>query len=474
MVLCLFREMAKRVPAYKIILQEHGVNPASIKNIQDFTEKVPVLDKDNYLRRFSRKELSWDGTYPTGQWNISTTSGSTGVPFYFPRQAAQDEQYARTAELYLRDNFKIHQRKTLYVVAFPMGAWIGGVFTYEALQRVARNGKYNLSVITPGINTLEIINAIKELADDFDQVIIGAYAPFLKDIIDSGTKAGIKWRKMQIGFVFSAEAFSEVFRDYIIKSVGAKNTYTTTLNHYGTVDQGTMAHETPLSILLRRTIFQKKVKDTLLPVDDREPTICQYNPEEFYFEEVNKTVLCSSYAGLPLVRYNLKDYGGTFTFIEAKNALETKKIDLKKIAKDKDVTNYTEQPFVYVYERDDLSIGYYAFRLYPDTIRRRIFSANLHATVLTGKFTMETIYDKKGTQRLNVHVEMREGAVRDRFLKNHLTKLFHTALLEDSSEYAETYKMLGTVVRPAVILHNFGAEQYFKPGAKQKWVKKDQ
>src|SRR6202034_2208750 len=113
---------------------------------------------DNYLRKYRREELCWDGQFSEGQWVISTTSGSTGEPFYFPRTNFQDEYYALTAELYLRENFQIHHHKTLYINAFAMGAWIGGLFTYEAIHRVAQRG-YALSVINPGIYKAEVINS---------------------------------------------------------------------------------------------------------------------------------------------------------------------------------------------------------------------------------------------------------------------------------------------------------------------------
>lgn len=470
--IALFHEMSSRVPAYKKFLAERNFLPSSVKNMKDF-KTIPVIDKDNYLRKYSREELSWDGAFPAGGWSISTTSGSTGVPYYFPRQNSQDQAYADMAEKYLRRNFKIQERKTLYIVAFPMGAWIGGVFTYEALSRIAQKGSYDLSIITPGINTQEIINCIKELSNDYEQIIIGAYAPFLKDILDTGARQGIRWRKIKLGFVFSAEAFSETFRDYILQTVGAKNKYTATLNHYGTVDMGTMAHETPLSILVRRKMYEKDFQYDVLPKDNRQPTLCQYDPREYFFEqEDGYNLYCSSNAGFPLVRYDLKDFGGIVSYESISDIFDAKKHSLTQLCERSSI-DYETQPFVYVYERNDMSVGYYAFRVYPDAIRRAIFAANLHATALTGKFSVESSYTEKGNQKLTVHVEMQEGVKRDQFTKRYLAKLFHEALLSDSSEYSETFKMLGSIVKPHVAMHEYGTERYFKVGTKQKWTVKD-
>ena len=197
----LFHQMAERVPAYRDFLRSNKLNPSGIKSIDEF-DKIPLIDKDNYLRKYPKEMLVWDGDLKGKRWVISSTSGSTGEPYYFPRQDSQDWQYAVTAEMYLRHNFEIDKKSTLYIIAFPMGAWIGGVFTLKIL---ADRGDYNLSVITPGIHKLEVINAVKQLGDKFDQIIIGSYAPFLKDILDDGERMGVKWKKYDLGFIFSSQ-----------------------------------------------------------------------------------------------------------------------------------------------------------------------------------------------------------------------------------------------------------------------------
>lgn len=175
MALTLFKEMSQRIPAYKDFLKKNGFDSKKVRTIEDF-KQVPLIDKDNYLRQYPREMLCWDGEFSNRQWVISTTSGSTGEPFYFPRTDLQDEYYTLTAELYLRENFQIQNRTTLYIDAFAMGAWIGGVFTYEAIKRVAEKG-YKLSIITPGVNKVEVVNAVRKLGDHFDQVLIGCYPP---------------------------------------------------------------------------------------------------------------------------------------------------------------------------------------------------------------------------------------------------------------------------------------------------------
>lgn len=467
--LSLFHEMAARVPAYKDFLASQGFDPRTVKATSDF-HTIPSIDKDNYLRRYPHEMLCWDGAFARGQWVISSTSGTTGEPFYFPREASQDAQYALMAELYLRDNFQIHKKSTLYIVAFPMGAWIGGLFTYEALRRVASSGAYDLSIITPGIHKKEVINAVRKLGDKYDQVIIGAYAPFLRDIIDDGKAEGLDWTAYNLGFVFSAEAFSETFREYIIREIQPSQPLRSTLNHYGTVDLGTMAHETPESILVRRTLVERDMLSCLLPESRRQPTLAQYNPELFFFEQVGRNVYCSAYSGIPLVRYDLKDYGGVISRRHVHDTLRNQGVDIDALAAQHDITDtQVHLPYVYVYERDDLSVSYYGFLLYPDMIRSGL-EQELLSQVVTGKFSMEVQYDAGGRQVLQVHVELKQARLPSKETEKDVQKILHETLCHHSSEYRETYRVVGDALQPIVDLREYGDPEYFKTGTKQRWT----
>lgn len=467
----LFHAMSHRVPAYKDFLKSQGFSPSVVRSYDDF-QSIPAIDKDNYLRKYPKEMLCWDGEFAHGQWVISTTSGSSGQPYYFPREHSQDWQYAISAELYLRNNFNIQKKSTLYIVAFPMGAWIGGLFTYEALKIVAENGGYDLSIITPGIHKQEVISAIKQLGKSFDQVIIGAYAPFLKDILDDGVREGIKWEEYNLGFVFSAEAFSETFRDYVFKATGINDPYRSTLNHYGTVDLGTMAHETPESILIRRHLVSTDGLDMIFPEKLRQGTFAQFNPELFNFESVENNLFCTAYSGIPLVRYDLKDYGGVITRNDVHSRLAEHGFDadaeIKKAGLEDTVWNL---PFVYVYERNDFSVSYYAFQVYPDMIRRALQQPDFDS-LLTGKFSMLVDYNQDGRQQLHLHVELKHGHEPSEETAAQVQEMTHRQLLHDSSEYRETHVMVGEASKPVIHLWPYEDATYFRPGTKQKWVMK--
>ena len=470
----LFKAAASRIPAYKDFLNRHQITVEKVKTIADF-KKIPTIDKDNYLRKYHLSQLCWDGKFNSNSWTLFTTSGSTGEPFYFPYKKTQYQQYALLAEMYLRDNFDIHKLSTLYVNAFPMGAWIGGVFTDNAIKMLADRGNYKLTIISPGIDKQGVINAIQKFGNEFDQVIIGSYGPFLKDILDDGVNQQVNWKQFNIKFIFSAEGFTESFRNYMYEIVGSKNVYKDSLNHYGTVDLGTMSHETPLSILIRRLAVQnQELYEKIFDQTTQLPTLTQYLPELFYFEAESGNLLCTANSGLPLVRYDLKDHGQVISFTDMQRFLEESDINISKEAIRTNIESTIWQlPFVHVFERSDFSVSFYAFFIYPQTIRKALLEKNL-ASFVSSKFSMSVQFNEQQNQYLEIQVELKKGVSESDKLENLVKQNIISQLKKDSSEYRETYKEKGPLVEPKIIFWRHEHPTYFKPGIKQAWVNKVQ
>ena len=471
MALNLFHEAAERVPAYKDFLAKNKIDHKKIRTIKDFAT-VPPVDKDNYLRKYSRKDLCWDGKFAEKQWVISTTSGSTGEPFYFPRTDLQDEYYALTAELYLRENFDIQNKTTLYIDAFAMGAWIGGLFTYEAIKRVADKG-YALSIITPGIHKKEIINIVSKVGHEFEQVIIGCYPPMMKDILDLGIEEGLEWSSYNLGLIFSAEGFGENFRDHVHEIGGVADIFRGSLNHFGTVDQGTLSHETPTAILIRRQAQTKsKLFRDLFGAGRKTPTLTQYIPELFYFESVQNRIICTSNSGFPLVRYDLKDSGGVLSNKKIESSFNRQNIKLSSLLdKYKINTNRWNLPYVYVTERDDFSVKLAGGMIYAEEIKKALSDKNIFNRI-TGRFTMEVVLSKKIQPKLVVHIELRKSPIEDKTLAKNIQNSIVKTLLDENSEFVSNYKYYGRKLYPRVVLWSYEHHLHFSGQGKQKWVKK--
>ena len=273
--------------------------------------------------------------------------------------------------------------------------------------------------------------------------------------------------------IFSAEGFSESFRDFVISTCGLSNPYTSTLNHYGTVDLGTMSYETPLSILIRRLgTTNPLIYDRIFGRMVTLPTLTQYIPERFYFESVAGSIYCSSRSGIPLVRYDLKDHGGVIPYTTMMKDLSEVGIDMDVSIRDADIRDTVwSLPFVHVYERGDFSVSFFAFQLYPETIRKALRNAEFGRTI-TGKFTMMVTFDANANQQLEIHIERKPGTHISASMKTKLVLRIIETLMHDSSEYRVTRSIYPKQTVPRLTFWPYGHPTYFSGKGKQQWVKK--
>lgn len=466
----LFNKVYREVPAYKKYLRKRKFGADSISSTQEIS-MVPLTSKMDYLKAYPLSELTSKSFYPKGNWVFSATSGSTGEPYYFPRTVKQDLYYALTAEMYLRNNFEIEKKRTLYINGFALGIWIGGIFTYQAVKHILEKNKFDLSLISSGANKEEMFKTLKKLYKDFDQVIIGGYPPFVKDFVDYSIGQGFDWSKIEKGFVFSAEGFSEDFRDYIAKNANIKNIYKDTLNHYGTVEIGTQSYETPICVLIRRLALKnKKFYKLMFGYGNRLPTLTQYIPEQFFFEEVNGNLICTSESGLPLIRYDLKDFGGVKKFNEVIKLAKDCEIDLKEeIKKAKIEKTVWELPFVYVFERADSSVSMSGANIYPENIKPILLNAQFRK-YCTGRFAMEVVRNKKQEQTLILNIEVMPVDFAKKPFTSSLKKAIFERLISVNTEYNYIYTHLGRKTLPKIFLREYGDKKYFNRKGKQRWV----
>src|SRR3989344_108115 len=163
--LILFKDAAKRVPAYKDFLKKHKINSDKINTWQDF-QLVPPIDKKNYLKQYPLEKLCWDGSLKK-PLVFTSTSGSTGEPFFFPRGERLDWEYSVLAELFLQNSSYKTGGPVLVIIGFGMGVWIGGLITYKAFEIASRRADLPVSIITPGINKQEIFKTLKNITPHY-------------------------------------------------------------------------------------------------------------------------------------------------------------------------------------------------------------------------------------------------------------------------------------------------------------------
>lgn len=471
-VLTLTNFVIRNVPAYRKFLKENKAQVVPVKNINSF-KNLPWTNKENYLRKYNYLELFPKG-YSDLITTVSSTSGSTGEPFYFPRGEEQDRQYEYVAEIFLKNQFDIDKKRTLAINGFGLGIWIGGIFTYKIFNKIAQKG-YKLAVAPTGRDIVVFLKTFKNMADLFDQVILMGYPPFIKDVVDEASQSHINFKKHEIKIVTATEAFSEEFREYLARKTGIKNPQKDILNIYGSVELGTMSHETPLSNLIRRiAVSDKKIFKGLFPRAKVTPTLVQYYPHIVFFEEVDGEVIASGYgSSIPLIRYRFFDLGGVLSFTQMISKLNDLGVDIFKKAKEVKIeATILELPFVFVHERSDFVVNVRGANVYPGNLRKALEDRGLEKFV-TGKFQMIKKEDKDLNEYLEINVELKKGVKVSGNLKNKVFERIVKTLRQDNTEFNNMFASEGERVGPKIVLRTYADPEYFPTDSiKQRWVRK--
>ena len=470
-ILSLFRFTIQTVPAYQKLLQAHNIQHQGIKTLKDFS-RLPLIDKNSYLRANDYLDLLPHRSVRS-LTTFCATSGSTGEPFYFPREEQHDSQYEYVAEIFLKNQFGINKRNTLGIIGFGLGIWIGGIFTYKNFNKISAKG-YPLSLAPVGPNIELYLKVVAKFGHMFEQLLLMGYPPFIKDIIDEGKYHKIKWQDYNLKILCAAEGFSEKFRDYIARKAHLENALVDTLNIYGTVELGTMAHETALTNLIRRisgrrpTIFR-----ALFPGATQMPTLAQYHPYLVHFETVEGELIGTGYgSAIPLMRYRFSDKGGVIAFDEMVEKLKNVGIDIFAEAQQTGISHtILHLPFVYVYGRSDDAITLRGADIYPEHVKLSLQQENIE-DIVTGKFTMEKTEDKSLNVGWAINVELQKSIQPGKRIESQIRETIIQTLRTINSEFDDQYKSKPEQATPHIILWPYHHPEYFTPGPKQKWVKK--
>jgi phenylacetate-CoA ligase len=137
-VLELFQRVAVTVPAYRKFLAERGIDPATVRTMDDF-RRLPLMDKESYHSRYPLPDRCRNGKLDNNDL-VSVSSGSTGTPTMWPRSFRDELVSARRFEQVLGAGFGLENASTLAVVCFPLGTWVGGLFTTACVRYLSAKG----------------------------------------------------------------------------------------------------------------------------------------------------------------------------------------------------------------------------------------------------------------------------------------------------------------------------------------------
>lgn len=462
-----FHAAAERVPAYKKFLAESGVDHHTIKTIHDF-QNVPPIDKKNYLKAYPLNELCWDGDLT--KYNVvSVSSGSTGQPFFWPRDLWQEKEVDHLYELTMRELFHGHERHSLVIIAFAIGMYIAGPFTFASLLRIGQKG-YPLSITTPSNDIAAVLRVVQNLGNNFDQVIIGGYPPLVKDIVDAGVRESIDWATYNTKLFFGGEGFSERWRDYVHDRLGAKSDLSTTVNMYGTADAALLGIESPVSTGFRRVVTRSKhlIRDVFK--SERLPSIVTYNPLMKYFETLSDGALVlTSSSAIPLVRYRIGDVGGMIGYDKIVSTMAGAGHPLETVLRSAKTAHTNWQlPIVYLFGRDDFTVQLYGANVYPENIKEALEDQRI-AGLVSGKFVLSIKFRRNMSPVLDLKLELSSGIKPEQAMISLIKQVVVETLRMRNSEYEVIYNTIKRRAEPKIILYTFGHKD-FKINIKHSWV----
>jgi phenylacetate-CoA ligase len=461
----LFHDVARDVPAYRTFLERAGVDVDAVRTPEDFA-RLPTTTKDNYHRAFPLYLLCRGGRLDGSDF-VAVSSGSTGEPAVWPRFVADEIGTATRFEQVLGDAMGVARSRTLGVICFALGSWVGGMYTTAACRHIAANG-YPLTLVTPGNNLAEILRAVRSLAPSFDQIILFGYPPFLKDVIDAGRADGVEWERHSVRLVLAGEVFSESWRTLVCDRLGQSDAHLRTASMYGTADGGVLANETPLSIRIRQFLADRPDAARELFGEARLPTLCQYDPLHRYFEEEHGELVFTGDGGAPLVRYRILDRGGVFGFRELLAFLKDHGSDPVSDLRAEGRAPSRQLPFVYVFGRSSLALSFYGANVYPENIAITLERPDASRHV-TGKFVMDVVPDDDQDPALHVVVELARGVAASDALARDLALAIRTEIERVNSEflhYAPAERRT-----PVVELLPLGHSEYFPVGVKHRYTR---
>lgn len=465
-VVDLFHHAVAGVPAYRDFVVRKGIAPESIRSIREFRQ-LPLTDKRGYMHAYPLPDRCWGGSLLSAD-RVAVSSGSTGLPTFWPRAMRHELDISLRFEQVFRDSFRAHERRTLAVVCFALGNWVGGMFTASCCWHLAHKG-YPLMVATPGNKKEEIFRVIRELSPHFEQTVLLGYPPFVKDVIDAGALAGIDWADHKVKMVFAGEVFSEEWRTQLGYRVGSDAPCYDSASLYGTADGGVLGNETPLSIAARRFLSDQPKAAQQLFGETRLPTLVQYDPMSRYFEVHDETLVVTGDSGVPLLRYHIADKGGILSYERLLGFLRDWGVkSLADYGLD-DAQPVRSLPLVYVFGRADFTVSFYGANIFPENIAVALEQVQVSEWV-TGKFVLEAKVAADGDKYLSVTVELRPGVAADPEKSLIVAEAIRMELLRLNSEFAN-YTPADKQL-PWVSLLPFEDPEYFPTGVKHRYTRK--
>lgn len=266
---------AKHSAAYRVLLQEQGIDPAGIGPRTNLAS-LPVLTKANTFERFTLAQLA--RPLPAAMLaDVLTSSGRGGRSYGFRLTArAQHEEAWFDIDLGLQDIFGVDDKPTLLINCLPMGV----VFRSRAV-----------AVANVSVREDMACSILRDVGPGFAQTLLCTDPMFIRRLLDEAQAVGVDWRALHTSVILGEEVLVEPQRDYIAARMGIDidhDPHRLVGSSFGVGELGlNLLFETRETIRMRRAMRSNATLARLLcgptPLDALPSVFC-YNPLRTHLE----------------------------------------------------------------------------------------------------------------------------------------------------------------------------------------------
>lgn len=302
LALASFRRAAQRGPAYRLLLEEAGVHPATIQSLADF-DRLPVLDKRNTFQRFPLDALCLDGQLGR-LGSVLTSSGHSGVFAFGLTPAESLPGTTQWIDDQLDQLFGVRSQPTLLINCLPMGVKVPTLACTLAETSVRPDMAVGL---------------VRAFARHFAQMILVGEAAFIKHVLELGRRAGVVWPEWRVHVIVGEEPLAENARKYLEGLLGiGPGSPGLVVSSMGVAELGLnlfseVAPGVSLVPLRRLLHADAGLRHALLGPVDWVPSLFTYDPHRIFveFDATGRLILTTldPAVRIPLVRYATGDRG---------------------------------------------------------------------------------------------------------------------------------------------------------------------
>jgi len=432
---------------------------------------VPIMAKNNYLSQYSLEQLS-QGEIKKESFGMCFTSGTTGIPFAMPIWKKNFPSAIKGFFTYLQFLWEIYSKSKsiLFINGLALGSWLAGFFVTLGVADEVK--KHNFTLVTPGSDPKMMIEILKRIGKNYDEIIIICYASVLKAFFEEGEKENINWKEFNIKTLTGGEPFFKTLKeDFLNKLDSQRKESWRVIEIFATSDASILGYETPLTILIKEIL--NKNKQISLEIFNRKMirTLFQYNSLSVFLEDQKEKILVTKPGIIPLIRYQIGDLGKVISFEKMKEVLEKEGYNIDDLLKKADwQKGYFKWPFfTYLGRADNMLKIYSGAKVYAENLLG-ILEKPEAKEIRSFKLTTEN--DENLNTRLIVYLELKPGLAPstqelDRLTKKY-QKIIHEELFKNNLEYQDAYRLNSEVVLPIVRIFTYGKGIFERDKSKPK------